>query len=54
MTERLPTDDNAESLHVSNYRKFISVFCSSHGAWQILVISTLYSVGIGSVLGLVR
>jgi hypothetical protein len=54
MRERLPSEDNEASLHVSNYRKFITVFCSSHGAWQILVISTLYSVGIGSVLGLVR
>jgi hypothetical protein len=54
MAERLLSDNNAESLHVRNYKKFISVFFSAYGAWQILIISTLYAVGIGSVLGLVR
>ena len=54
MTGRLPPDNNTDSLYVINYTKFILVFFRSHGSWQILIVATLYAVGIGSVLGLVR
>lgn len=37
-----------------SYMKFISSFVNTNGALQILVVSTIYSIGIGSVLGLVR
>jgi hypothetical protein len=37
-----------------SYMKFISSFVKAKGALQILVVSTIYSIGIGSVLGLVR
>jgi hypothetical protein len=51
--ERL-SPNNADSVHTNNYKKFISAFLNSHGALQILIVSTLYAISVGSVLGLVR
>jgi hypothetical protein len=36
------------------YRQFWRQFTRAHGAVELLVISTIFAVGIGSVLGLVR
>ena len=49
----MPTFDNISSNRRS-YMKFIESFANAHGSLQILIVSTLYSIGIGSVLGLVR
>jgi MFS family permease len=53
MAERL-SPSNADSAHTNNYKKFISAFLNSHGSLQILIVSTLYAISVGSVLGLVR
>ena len=49
----MPTFDNISSNRRS-YMKFIESFANAHGSLQILIVSTVYSIGIGSVLGLVR
>jgi hypothetical protein len=53
MAERL-SPNNADYVHTNNYKKFISSFLNSHGALQILIVSTLYAISVGCVLGLVR
>ena len=45
------TSDPISTQH--NYSTFISNFRKSRGGIQILIVSTIYAVGIGCVLGLV-
>jgi hypothetical protein len=46
-------DDN-DNHSRRTYFKFIDSFAKAHGSLQILIVTTVYSIGIGSVLGLVR
>jgi hypothetical protein len=47
-------DDAPTTTTTITYRQFWQQFTTAHGAVELLVISTIFAVGIGSVLGLVR
>lgn len=49
-----PPSARAESSHMKDYNRFLTIFFQSQGAAQILIVSTLFAIGTGSVLGLVR
>jgi hypothetical protein len=54
ITDERTSTAGERPIHVDNYKTFISSFVKSRGSLQILIVSTIYAIGIGSVLGLVR